>query len=278
MSGLETHPQGTRLTLLGTGGAGGVPMVSVGWGACDPAEPRNRRLRSSALIETAGRRILIDTTPDLRQQLLTVGVNRLDAVLFTHTHADHIHGLDDLREVNRVIRDGLPVYADASTLDSLTHRFAYAFDELDLEKEPVWRPWLRPRVIADPKPGPVRFEVAPADGGAAVTLTALWQDHGIGHSLGFRIGNMAYCTDAWELPPSTRDALRGLEVLVVGCLINREHHTHAHVDKVLAWVDDLKPRRTVLTHMGPGLDFGRLSRELPEGVEPGHDGMVLYGT
>lgn len=272
MTEKDTSASGIRLTLLGTGGAGGVPMVSVGWGACDPAEPRNRRLRSSLLIETAGRRVLVDTTPDLRQQLLSAGVNRLDAVLYTHTHADHIHGLDDLREVNRVIRAALPVYADAHTLKNLKERFSYAFDELDLEKEPVWRPWLRPTAIPDPERGPVSFSVA--DG---PTLTALWQDHGIGHSLGFRIGDMAYCTDAWELPAASRAALKGLDVLIVGCLINRQHHTHAHVDKVLDWVSDLKPRRTVLTHMGPGLDYRRLRRDLPAGVEPGYDGMVLSG-
>lgn len=252
-----------RATLLGTGPAGGVPMLSTGWGKCDPNQPRNRRLRASVLVETEGRYLLVDSGPDVREQLLSVGVPKLDGVLYTHAHADHVHGIDELREVNRLIRGPLPIWGDAQTLHDLKKRFSYCFEGIDLETQPIFRPWLVPNVIQ------------PCFTAAGVEVRAFEQDHGWATSWGFRIGNFAYSTDVLSLNETAFAVLDGVKVWVVGCLTDKPHTTHAHVDKVIGWHQRVKPERTVLTHMGPGLDYDTLLRTLPDGIEPGYDGMVL---
>lgn len=252
-----------KITILGCGAAGGVPMVSVGWGNCDPTEPRNRRLRPSILLQEGEFSALVDSGPDLRQQLLSVNINRLDAVLYTHGHADHTHGIDDLREVNRVMRMAIPAYGSEDCLKEIAERFAYVFEPLDLETVPVYKPWLIPNAVKG------RFQVGPWQ------VQAIDQDHGYSRTLGFRIGTMAYCTDVCEFPDSSLDMLKGLDVWIVGCLVDQPHPTHAHVDKVLAWAEILKPKRTILTHMSPRLDYRTLQRTLPEGFEPAYDGQVI---
>lgn len=251
-----------RVTILGCGGAGGVPMLSVGWGACDPAEPRNRRTRPSILVEESGTRILVDTSPDLREQLLRCGVNSLDAVVYTHFHADHVHGIDDLREINRAMQRPIPCHADALTLESLHKSFGYVFLGVP-EGLPIFRPWLQPRRVNGP------FAVGP------VKVRPFEQDHGWASSLGLRFGDFAYSTDVVRLDDAAFEALAGVKVWIVDCLMAQPHATHAHVALVLEWVKRVRPERTILTHMGPGLDYATLRDSLPPGIEPGYDGMIV---
>lgn len=258
-----------RVTLLGTGGSGGVPLLGGegeggNWGDCDPAEPRNRRTRTSALLEgPGGGRLLVDAGPDLRHQLLAVGKARLDAVLFTHAHADHILGIDDLRQVNRVTGKELPAYGTRATLSRLDDRFDYAF----IGPTPPF--FFRPALAA------TRVEYGQEIEAAGMRLTLFRQDHGVMDTLGFRCGGFAYSTDVVLLPEESLPHLEGLDTWVVGCFQKRPHKVHANLDQVLEWVAALKPRRTVLTHMSVEMDYAALRRELPPGIEPGHDGMVL---
>ncbi len=250
-----------KLTILGCGGAGGVPSISGGWGECDPGEPRNRRRRTSALVESGAATILIDTSPDLREQLLDVGVRRLDAVLYTHAHADHLHGIDDLREINRLMQAPLPVYATADVLDTVRRRFGYVFERLEVEY--YYKPVLQPTEIVG------HFNVGD------VTVQPFVQDHGTCTSLGFRIGEAAYSTDLVGLDDEAFATLAGVRVWVVDAFVDRPHDTHANVELALSWIDRLKPERAVLTHMGPGLDYNALRQRLPRHVEPAYDGMVI---
>jgi phosphoribosyl 1,2-cyclic phosphate phosphodiesterase len=258
-----------RVTLLGTGGSAGVPMIGGAdghgdWGVCDPAEPRNRRTRTAIAIDGgAGEVLLVDTPPDLREQMLTCGIARVGAVVFTHAHADHITGLDDVRILNRVIGRPLDAYGTGATLRELDQRFGYAF-----------RPWQPPNFF---RPVLVPREVAPdATIAVAGLLVQLFdQDHGFTRSLGLRVGGFGYSTDAVDLDAAALAALGGVDTWVVGCFQRAEHRTHAWLDRVLGWVRALRPRRTVLTHMGTDMDWGWLQANLPAGVEPGHDGQVL---
>jgi phosphoribosyl 1,2-cyclic phosphate phosphodiesterase len=253
-----------RVIILGCGGSAGVPLIGGRWGACDPAEPRNQRSRASILIEEGATTLLVDTSPDLRAQLLGAERWRLDAVLYTHAHADHVMGLDDLRAVNKLIGRPLPVYADARTLDTLRKRFDYAFLPL---KAPG--AFFRPVLVANEiTPGQV-FEAA------GVPVLPILQDHGFMPSLGFRIGAFAYSTDVLDLDEMALAALAGIRVWIVGCFQAARHTTHANLDRVLGWVDRLRPERTVLTHMGESFDYRALASRLPDGVEPGFDGLVL---
>jgi phosphoribosyl 1,2-cyclic phosphate phosphodiesterase len=258
-----------RVTILGCGGSGGVPLLGGegergAWGDCDPAEPRNRRTRSSAVVEdAAGRRLLIDAGPDLRSQLLACAIGRLDAVVFTHTHADHVMGLDDLRIVNRIIGGTLDTFGSYLTLAELKTRFDYAFRPPP--PQGFFRPSLTPRPVA---PGET-VEM----GGQRVRV--LRQDHRVTETLGFRIGRFAYSTDVVALPDESLAALQGLDTWVVGCLQRGPHPVHAGLEQVLDWVARLRPRRTVLTHMTQDLDWAWMQANLPAGVEAGHDGMVL---
>ncbi|MBX9700595.1 MAG: MBL fold metallo-hydrolase [Acetobacteraceae bacterium] len=258
-----------RVILLGTGGSAGVPLIGGdgeggNWGDCDPAEPRNRRTRTSALLEgPSGGRLLIDAGPDLRQQLLAVGRARLDAILFTHAHADHILGIDDLRQVNRVTGKELPAFGTRATLSRLDDRFDYAF----IGATPPF--FYRPALSA------VRVEYGQEIEAAGMRLSLFRQDHGVMDTLGFRVGDFAYSTDVVMLPEESLPALQGLDTWVVGCFQKGPHKVHANLDQVLEWVALLKPRRTVLTHMSVEMDYAALRRELPPGIEPGYDGMVL---
>lgn len=258
-----------KVTLLGTGGSGGVPLIGGEgeggeWGDCDPAEPRNRRTRTAAVIEGAdGRRLLIDAGPDLRAQLLACRIARLDAVLFTHAHADHILGIDDLRLVNRVIGRALPAYGTKVTLGKLDDRFDYAF--IGATGPFFFRPALEPLKVAYGE----RIGIAGLD------VQLFRQDHGVMDTLGLRVGRFAYSTDVAILPEESLPFLEGLDTWVVGCLQRMPHKVHASLDQVLEWVARLKPRRTILTHMGAAMDYATLRRELPDGIEPGYDGMVI---
>lgn len=252
-----------KATILGCGGASGVPAVGSGWGACDPADPRNRRRRPSLLVEDGTSRVLVDTSPDLREQLLGAGISHLDAVVFTHDHADHLHGIDDLREVNRAMKAAVPVWAAADVLGTIAQRFGYVFDPLPPEATSIYKPLLVPNAVTGPFTAGT-IDVVPFD-----------QDHGYCRTLGLRFGPIAYSTDVVEMPEEAFAALEGVEIWLVGCLVDYPHWTHADVDKALGWIDRVKPRRAVLTHMGPRLDYAALKARLPEHVEPAYDGMVV---
>jgi len=253
-----------KITILGSGGAGGVPTIGGGWGRCDPNNPKNRRSRPSILVQEAGKTILVDTSPDLREQLLAAEISHLDAILYTHAHADHTHGIDDLREVNRAMKAPIPVYASTQTLNEIAHRFDYVFAPLDPVKETIYKPWLIPHRIEG------RFQAAGLD------ILSFDQDHGFSRTTGFRFGAFAYTTDVLDLPEDSLALLHDLDLWVVGCLVDQPHVTHAHIGKALAWRDRVRPKRMVITHMSGRLDYAELAAGLPEGVEPAFDGMELH--
>jgi len=257
-----------RFTILGCGSSGGVPRLGGDWGDCDPANPRNRRRRCSLLVERqegAGvTRVLIDTSPDMREQLLDAGVGTLDGVVFTHSHADHTHGIDDLRQIVFNLRRRLPVWADAPTQDALISRFGYAFIQPAGSPYP---PILDLRAID----GVIEVDGA----GGVVRLQPFTADHGSMQALGFRIGGLAYLPDAVDIPEESWPVLAGLDCWIVDALRRKPHPTHAHLAMTLDWIARARPRQAVLTNMHLDLDHATLLTELPQGITPAHDGMVL---
>ena len=254
-----------KVVILGSGASSGTPAIDWGWGACDPDNPKNRRTRPAILVEDGTTRILVDTPPDLREQLLAAGVATVDAVLYTHAHADHLHGIDDLRAINRSRRAPLDVYADARTLATIGARFAYVFEPLDAGARFYYKPTLVPHTIGD------RDELLVG----TIPVAVIEQSHGFSQTLGFRFGPVAYTTDVVELPEHAFDMLAGVRVWIVGTLTDRPHPTHCDVDKALAWFARIRPERGVLTHLGGEMDHEALAARLPPGVEPAWDGMVL---
>ena len=251
-----------RVTVLGCGASTGVPTIGPNWGRCDPTDPRNRRRRVSVLVEIGRVVILIDTSPDLREQLLDAGVTRLDAVVVTHAHADHLHGIDDLRSVNRLMQRPIPLYADAKTLTEIGQRFGYVLKPIS-EPGRYYKPTLMPHEIVGP------FEIE------GVPVVPFRQDHGFSTTLGLRIGSFAYSTDVIELDDTAFAAIEGVGLWIVDCLRREPHPTHSHLEKTLSWIARVHPHRAVLTHMDQSMDYCELSTELPRGVEPGQDGLVI---
>lgn len=253
-----------RVTVLGCGSSTGVPMIGPDWGACDPTNPKNRRRRASIVVETETVRILVDTPPEIREQLLDNGVGDLDAALFTHAHADHCHGIDDLRALNYRKNSVFDVYGDKATLDELATRFAYAF--APPRADMIWfRPSFAPNVLEAGK----RFRIGDLD------VLPFAQRHGHVDTLGFRFGAFAYSTDVNGLDDEAFELLGGIDTWLVDAARYRKTHGHAWVDLTLEWIERVKPRRAVLTHMSEELDYQRLSDELPDGVEPAYDGMQI---
>ena len=259
-----------RITILGCGGAGGVPLIGPNWGDCDPLEPRNRRRRVSILVDDPAMSdgpLLVDSSPDLREQLLDAQVSRLGGVLYTHHHADHLHGIDDLRGLNRRQKAVIPIYGSAETLAAISQRFDYVLAKPHEANGRQWfyKPSLTPNLITPGQPfNASGFEVMPFE-----------QIHGNVKTIGYRFDNAAYSTDANELPESAFAALNGIKLWIVDCLGYEEFPTHAHLAKTLEWIARVKPQRAILTHMGPDLDYRRLLNQLPPGVEPAYDGMIL---
>ncbi|MCB5943243.1 MBL fold metallo-hydrolase [Acidocella sp. KAb 2-4] len=259
-----------KFILLGTGGSAGLPQIGGpdgrgDWGKTDPNEPRNARTRASIVIQTSdNKNILVDTSPDLRLQLTRCGIGRINALIYTHAHADHVAGIDEVRILNRIMGGPMPTYTTKPVLAELKQRFGYVF--APYRGGFISRPILRPEIIKPKKP----FEIA------GEIILPLDQDHGYSRSLGLRLGRAAYCTDVVRFSPGNFAALEGLDLLVVDCFTpSHDHPTHAGLPTVLSWVERLRPRRTVLTHLGPEMDYGTLRATLPSGVEPGYDGMVL---
>ena len=256
--------------ILGSGSSTGVPRVGAGWGACDPSEPRNRRRRCSILVEKTGPEgttaVLVDTSPDLRQQLLDAEVTRLDAVLFTHDHADHTHGIDDLRPLVLHMRRRIPAYADATTAAVLRARFGYCFETPPGSGYP---PILDEHRIVVPRPVVIQGP------GGAVEAEPFRMIHGPTEAIGFRFGSLAYAPDVSVMPPESVERLCGLEVLIVDALRYTPHPTHFSVADALALIKEVRPRRAVLTNLHSDMDYDTLGRELPDGVVPAFDGMQI---
>jgi phosphoribosyl 1,2-cyclic phosphate phosphodiesterase len=257
-----------KITILGCGGSTGVPGLgglggSGDWGACDPAEPRNRRTRTSIVIHGPDRNVLVDTGPDMRAQLLACAIPRIDAIIFTHAHADHITGLDDVRQLNRITGRPIPAFGTHRTLEEIGRRFDYAFKPWD---PPIfYRPVLETTTIVAGDP----IEAA------GLRLLSFEQDHHVMPTLGLRIGGFAYSTDVVRLNEAAFAALHGVKTWLVGCFQRPEHLTHANLQTVLEWRARLRPRRMILTHMGHDMDWAWLAEHLPDGVEAATDGQVL---
>ncbi len=265
-----------EVTILGCGSSGGVPRIGGPdgkgfWGACDPDNPKNRRRRCSILVQrrtAAGdTNLLVDTAPDMREQLIDARVSALDAVLITHDHADQLHGLDDLRMVAMNMRRRVDVYADATTFEGVLARFGYCFVQPAGSDYP-------PILNGIDIPTPFRaFEIAGK--GGALPVLAFWQEHGRVKSLGFRFGPIAYSSDVDGLDDAAFAALAGVDCWIVDALRYMPHPSHAHVARTLEWIERVKPKRAILTNMHVDLDFAKLAAELPPGVEPAFDGMVI---
>jgi len=258
-------------TLLGTGSSGGVPRIGNEWGVCDPNEPRNRRRRCSLLVEQISdeayrpTRVLIDTSPDLREQLLDAGVDALDGIVFTHDHADQTHGIDDVRVVAYRMRQRIPAWLDADTARTLLKKFSYCFEGQGsypaiLERQPLIEIGV-PLQVDGPS--------------GSIEMLPLLQEHGAIPSLGFRLDWLAYCNDISDLPDESLTALKGVDTLIIDALRYTPHPTHAHLDKALGWAREIGARRTVLTNMHVDLDYATVAAETPDHIVPAHDGLVL---
>jgi len=258
------------VTILGCGSSGGVPRVGSGWGACDPTNPKNRRRRCSILVERMGSdgttSVLVDTSPDLRDQLLEADVKRLDAVLYTHDHADHTHGIDDLRPLVIHMRRRIPVYADAETSRVLHERFGYCF------RTPLGSDYPP---ILDEHRIEIGHPVTILGPGGPVAGVPFDMVHGSGRALGFRFGDLAYASDVSAMPEESLWALEDLDVLILDALRYTPHPTHFSVSEALALIERVKPRRAVLTNLHTDVDYARLANEAPPGVVSAFDGMRI---
>lgn len=258
------------LTILGSGSSAGVPRPALGWGACDPTNPKNRRRRCSLLVEKTGEngvtRVLIDTSPDLREQLIDADVDHLDAVFLTHEHADQTHGIDDLRSVVLHQRKRIPVYLNHATAKDIALRFSYCFESPPGSDYPAIL--TRHSIEAG--------ETQAIEGkGGKVSLTAFLLQHGNIPALGYRIGNAAYTPDLNDIPKQSWGSLEGLDLWIVDALRYAQHPSHFSLSDALSWIDRFRPRRAVLTNLHSDLDYEALRQSLPPRVVPAYDGMTL---
>ena len=251
-----------KLTLLGSGTSSGVPRIGNDWGACDPAEPRNRRTRASIVVETATTRILVDTSPDLRAQLLAADIADIDAILWTHDHADHCHGIDDVRQIFHYRGAPVPAYARRQTLDHLRRRFEYVFEGRD-----GYPPTVAASILPD--------EMTIGD----IRIKTVDQPHGHIYSTGFRFENgdfsISYSTDFHQVTRDMLTLFSGTDIWVVDALRERPHPTHTHVALTLSAIVAVRPGQAILTHMDQSMDYAHLLDTLPAGVVPGFDGMTV---
>jgi phosphoribosyl 1,2-cyclic phosphate phosphodiesterase len=258
------------ITILGCGSSGGVPRVGGGWGACDPREPRNRRRRCSILLrqetEAGVTQALVDTSPDLREQLLDAEVGRLDGIVFTHDHADHTHGIDDVRPLVIAMRRRIDAFMDDATARGLVNRFGYIFRTPEGGSYP---PILSERRIE----AGAAFEIGGAGGTLAIKPFRLV--HGDIDALGLKVGNVAYTPDVSEIPEEALDDLRDLDIWIIDALRVAPHPSHFHLAQALEWVERMKPRQAILTNLHNDLDYGALARDLPAHIRPAFDGMVV---
>ncbi len=255
--------------ILGCGSSGGVPRIGGHWGACDPTNPKNRRSRCSALVTRFGEdgattRVLIDTSPDMRQQLLAAEVGAVDAVVYTHSHADHMHGIDDLRMIVFNMRQRLPVWADGPTQEALMSRFGYAFVQPEGSSYP---PILDLHTIDG--------EIALDGAAGPIRMTPFDVVHGNIGALGFRIGNLAYLPDVSEIPEEAAPTLEGLDHFIIDALRHTPHPTHFNLDEALHWIERSGAKQGILTNMHIDLDHDAVAAQTPAHVTPAHDGMTI---
>jgi phosphoribosyl 1,2-cyclic phosphate phosphodiesterase len=263
-----------EIVILGCGSSGGVPRADGNFGVCDPEDPRNWRTRCSMLVrrprgpgagEGAETTAIVDASPEFRQQTAAARVRRLDAVLMTHDHADQSHGIDDIRAFALNQRARIPCWMDGATRATMLRRFGYIFEAEGLYP-----------AIADLKDIPAHGQPWQVDGPSGpIPVTTFDQDHGGIRSVGYRFAGVAYSSDVVDLPEEAFEALQDLDLWIVDALRYTPHPTHAHVDKALAWIERVKPRRAILTNMHIDLDFKELAARLPAGVEPAYDGMTV---
>lgn len=256
-------------TILGCGSSGGVPRIGGHWGDCDPENPKNRRSRCSALVTRTAEdggvtRVLIDTSPDMRQQLLTANVGELDAVVYTHSHADHMHGIDDLRMIVYNMRKRVAVWADGPTQDALLSRFGYAFVQPQGSSYP---PILDLHSIKD--------EVVIDGAGGQIHMTPFEVAHGNIDALGFRIGDLAYLPDVSDIPAAVRPVLQGLDYFIIDALRRSPHPTHFNLDDALEWISRVGAKQGILTNMHIDLDYAAVEAETPDHVVAAYDGMTV---
>lgn len=259
-----------KITILGCGSSGGVPRIGGDWGTCDPENPKNNRRRCSILVQRKSgantTNVLVDTSPDMRNQLLDANIRWLDGILYTHEHADHIHGIDDLRAIALNGRDRVDIYADKVTMKTLHERFGYCF------KAPAGSPYppiLKDHLITAGKPVTITGE------GGEITATAFEQSHGRIMSLGYRFGNIAYSSDLNDLSQASVQALQGLDIWIVDALKRTPHPTHFSLPETLQWIKRINPKRAILTNMHTDMDYQTLLNELPDNVVPAYDGMEI---
>lgn len=249
-----------KVRILGSGTSSGVPRIGNDWGACDPTEPRNRRTRASLLVEHDGVRVLVDTSPDMREQLLAADVAAVDAIIWTHDHADHCHGIDDVRQIFHVLGRPVAAYARTPTLTALQQRFTYAF---------AGRQGYPPTIAGAELPDRLTI--------GGIVISVVDQPHGRIFSSGLRFEaggkSVGYATDFHELTPDMRALYTGLDLWIVDALRYAPHPTHADVPAVLRWIDELHPERSAFIHMDHSMDYAALVAVLPPGVEPGYDGL-----
>ncbi len=259
------------ITILGCGSSGGVPRVGQGWGACDPTNPKNRRRRCSIFVERLApeggcTRVLVDTSPDLREQLLDLGVDGLEAILMTHSHADHTHGMDDVRPLVIKARKRIALHMDELTAAVVRRTFPYVFES---PPGSLYPPLLDDKRIRSGEPidleGP----------GGAIEATPFLLHHGEIDALGYRFDAIAYTPDLNAIPNESVRHLEGLDLWIIDALRHTRHPSHFSLEEALAWIDRMRPRRAVLTNLHTDMDFAALSRSLPTNVEPAYDGMVL---
>lgn len=259
-------------TILGCGSSPGVPRINGDWGACDPSNPKNRRSRAALLIEQTGddggtTTVIIDTGPDFREQMIAAKVKNIDAVFYSHPHADHIHGIDDLRGYVQYTGKRMPIWAYAPTMERIREGFRYCLETPEGSNYP---PIVEPRII-DPSLAPVMITGA----GGTIVLQPVLQHHGSIMSMGFRIGEFAYCSDVSDFPDETIGKLTGLDMLVIDTLQYKFHPSHLSLEQSLGWIERFAPKRAVLTHMHTPLDYETVMCETPEHIEPAYDGMRL---
>jgi phosphoribosyl 1,2-cyclic phosphate phosphodiesterase len=258
------------LTILGCGSSAGVPRPALGWGAADPHNPKNRRLRCSLLAERTSpegvTRVLIDTSPDLREQLLSTDVEHIDAVFLTHEHADQTHGIDDLRSVVMHMKSRIPVYLNQSTAAHILLRFSYCFEQAPGSSYPA---------ILEARPIEAGDSRSIAGKGGELTLSAFLVQHGDIPALGYRIGAAAYTPDVHDIPAESWPHLENLDLWIIDGLRYKHHPSHFNVEAALRWLDRFKPKRAVITNMHADIDYATLRQQLPAGVVPAYDGMRL---
>ncbi|MCI5050319.1 MAG: MBL fold metallo-hydrolase [Rickettsiales bacterium] len=256
-----------NITVLGCGASAGVPIIGCDCDICQSDNPKNKRSRASILIESKNTAVIVDLSPDFRSQMLAHNIKHIDAIFLTHAHADHVHGIDDVRPFNYRKQGVLPIYSDKSTLDEVISRFSYAFQKPNPEYG-----WFRPALEAIAidehigKPYKITDEI---------TIIPFYLDHGSCMTLGLRINDVVYSTDVKDFPESAEPFLQDINTWIVDCLRPEPAPTHAHLDMTLEWIEQYKPKRAILTHMSHAFDYDDLNRKCPEHVTPAYDGLRI---